>query len=121
MKERRTDMTTQSRFNTRLVASIFAVLFAAAGTASLAGDAVKAGGPSDKPGRSIEDTTVKTGGATEKAGRTADEERKTVKAKNDSSQPGRTADAAEKPTVKAKHNSGEPGRTVDASGQKHSN
>jgi hypothetical protein len=117
---RRKAMTTQSRFNTRLVASVFAALFAVAGTAAFAGDSVKAGGPSDKPGRSIEDSAVKARGATEKPGRTADEERKTVKAKNDPSQPGRTADA-EKATVKAKHNSGEPGRTVDAGGQKHSN
>lgn len=61
----------------KLLAILAALAFAGA-TAAMAADDVKAGGPTDKPGRAAEagKDSVKTGGPTDKPGRAADEEKK---------------------------------------------
>ncbi|MEO8004888.1 MAG: hypothetical protein ABI771_08280 [Betaproteobacteria bacterium] len=69
--------------------SIAFALIAALGFASsvLADEIVKAGGPTDKPGRTLEDDTVKSGGGDKKPGRAAEDE--VVKSGGSSDKPGR--------------------------------
>jgi hypothetical protein len=96
------------------------VLFAAAGTAAFAGDSVKAGGPSDKPGAQHRGQHVKTRGASGETRPYRRRGKEDGQGKNDSSQPAVPQMLKSQPS-RPKHNSGEPGRTVDASGQKDSN
>jgi hypothetical protein len=74
--------------------SIAFALIAALGFAGsiLADEVVKAGGPSDKPGRTLEDDTVKSGGGDKRPGRAAEDE--VVKSGGTSSKPGRQAEQA---------------------------
>jgi Ni/Co efflux regulator RcnB len=60
----------------KLLATLVAALFAGATFAAMAADPVKATGATDKPGRTVDDSsnTVKSGGSADKPGRTADEE-----------------------------------------------
>lgn len=71
-------------------------------------DEVKAGGPSDKPGRAIEDGTVKSGGASTKPGRAVDDG--SVKSGGAGTKPGRAVDDG---TVKSGGATDKPGRAVD--------
>jgi hypothetical protein len=63
-------MKTQSK---SVVASAVAALFAVAAFNVFAAEPVKAGGPSDKPGRALDEDTVKSQGASTKPGRALDD------------------------------------------------
>src|SRR6266850_4404098 len=68
------------------------ILIAALGLAgaSLADETVKAGRPSDKPGRALDGDTVKSGGTGDKPGRALDDD--TVKSGGRADKPGRTVE-----------------------------
>jgi uncharacterized membrane protein len=61
----------------KLLATLAALMFAGATWTALAADEVKAGGPTDKPGRAAEagKEGVKAGGPTDKPGRAAEEKK----------------------------------------------
>jgi hypothetical protein len=92
----------------KLISTIFAAGLAAFAVSAIAAETVKAGGPSDKPGRTIDESTVKAGGATDRPGRTVEEEPFTSQSKRD--KPGR---AVEEQAVKSGGPSDKPGRTLD--------
>ena len=83
------------------VAGLFAVALP-----GYAADDVKSGGPSAKPGRSIDDS-VKSGGATDKPGRSIDD---SVKSGGATDKPGRAVDDS---TVKSGGASTKPSRAAD--------
>jgi hypothetical protein len=84
----------------KLLATLITALFATVAYSALAADPVKTG-PTDKPGRAIDDGTVKSGGATDKPGRAVDDS-STVKSGGATDKPGRTVDEQKKATKKKK-------------------
>lgn len=87
----------------KLLATLVAGLFATVAYTAFAADPVKSGptdkpgraiddgavksGPVDKPGRAADDSAVKSGGASTKPGRAADEEKKASKKKKKKKEP----------------------------------
>lgn len=102
-----------------LIPAVAAASFLMLSLPSYSADEVKAGGPSDKPGRAIDDGSVKAGGPSDKPGRALDDsavksggvkhnkssravDDGTVKSGGDMAKPGRAADDSKKATKKKK-------------------
>ena len=82
-----------------VVATMVAALFAVAAFSVQAGDKVKAGGPSDRPARSLDAESAKSQGPSSKPGRSLDD--MSVRSQGASNKPGRAFDEVVK-TSKAK-------------------
>ena len=91
----------------KLLSAAVAALFTVTAYSALADNAVKAGGPSDKPGRTIDDN-VKAPGNPDRPGRALDDGK--VTSQGVAKRPGRAVDEG---TVTSKGASTTPGRTAD--------
>ena len=91
-----------------LISTLLAAGILVSPTLVHAADTVKEGGPTDRPGRTIDEEPVKAGGPTDKPGRTADES--TVKAGGPTDNPGRSVE--EEPFT-SQSRTDRPGRSVD--------
>jgi hypothetical protein len=89
----------------KLLTLAVASLFATVAYGAFAADPVKVG-PTDKPGRAIDDGAVKSG-PVEKPGRAADDS-SAVKAGGSATKPGRAADEEKKPMKKKGKKKKEP-------------
>ena len=84
-----------------LIPAVAAASFLMLSLPSYSADEVKAGGPSDKPGRALDDSAVKSGGVKHnKSSRAVDDG--TVKSGGDMAKPGRAVDDSKKATKKKK-------------------